>query len=130
LNALMKKKLTLEYTINSSPKVLYSRLSTPGGLSEWFADNVNINGSIFSFFWGKSEQKAEIVQKKENRYIRFRWLSSEDVESPGFEFRINVDELTGDVALIITDIIDEEDKESAIELWNSQIAKLKHVIGL
>ena len=126
----MKKKINLEYTINSSPKVLYPRLSTPGGLSEWFADNVNIQGNVFSFFWEGSEQKAEIVQKKENKYIRFLWLDSEDPEYEWFEFRINSDELTGDTALIITDFTDEDDKESTIELWNSQIAKLKHVIGL
>jgi uncharacterized protein YndB with AHSA1/START domain len=127
---LMKKKLTLEYTLNSSPKVLFPRLSTPGGLSEWFADNVNIQGNIYSFFWGKIEQKAEILQKKENKYIRFHWLETEDSECTWFEFRINTDDLTGDTALIITDFIYDEDRDSTIELWNSQIAKLKHVIGL
>jgi uncharacterized protein YndB with AHSA1/START domain len=126
----MKKKITLEYTLNSSPKVIYPRLSTPGGLSEWFADNVNINGNNYSFFWEKTEQKAEILQKKENKYIRFRWIDSDDPESHWFEFRISTDELTGDTALIITDFAEDEDKTGTIELWNSQIAKLKHVIGL
>jgi uncharacterized protein YndB with AHSA1/START domain len=126
----MKKKITLEYIINSSPKVLFPRLSTPGGLSEWFADNVNINGNLFSFFWENSEQKAEIVQKKENKYIRFRWLESDEPESHWFEFRINTDELTGDTALIITDFVEDDEKDSSIELWNSQVAKLKHVLGL
>jgi uncharacterized protein YndB with AHSA1/START domain len=126
----MKKKIILEYTLNSSPKVLFPRLSTPGGLSEWFADNVNINGNQYSFFWGNSEQKAEIIQRKDNRYIRFRWVDSEDPESQWFEFRINIDEITGDTALIITDFAEDEDKDSTMELWNSQIAKLKHVIGL
>jgi uncharacterized protein YndB with AHSA1/START domain len=27
--------------INSSPQLLYQYISTPSGLSEWFADNVN-----------------------------------------------------------------------------------------
>ena len=126
----MKKKIILEYIINSSPKVLFPRLSTPGGLSEWFANNVNINGNLFSFYWENSEQKADIVQKKENKYIRFRWVDSDDPESHWFEFRINTDDLTGDTALIITDFVEDEDKDSTIELWNSQIAKLKHVLGL
>lgn len=126
----MKKKIVLEYTINSSPKVLFSRLSTPGGLSEWFADNVNIKGNQYSFIWDNSEQRADIIQRKENKYIRFRWEDDDDPELHWFEFRINTDELTGDTALIITDFVEEEDKDSAIELWNSQIAKLKHVIGL
>jgi len=126
----MKKKIVLEYTINSSAKVLYPRLSTPGGLSEWFADNVNINGSQYSFFWERAEQKANIIQRKENKYIRFRWADAYEPEAHWFEFRINTDELTGDTALIITDFVDDEDKESTIELWNSQVSKLKHVIGL
>ena len=126
----MKKKIVLEYTINSSAKVLFPRLSTPGGLSEWFADNVNINGSVFSFFWDKTEQRADVIQKKEYKYIRFRWVDLDDPDSHWFEFRINTDELTGDTALIITDFCEDEDKDSTIELWNSQISKLKHVLGL
>ncbi len=126
----MKKKIILEYTLNSSPRVLFPRLSTPGGLSEWFADDVNINGHHYSFFWEDTEQKAEVIQRKENRYIRFRWVESEEPESGWFEFRINTDELTGDTALIISDFANDEDRESTIELWNSQIAKLKHVLGL
>jgi len=126
----MKKKIILEYTINSSTKVLFPRLSTPGGLSEWFADNVNINGSQYSFYWDDTEQRADIIQRKENKYIRFRWVDSQEPEAHWFEFRINTDELTGDTALIITDFADDDDTESTIELWNSQIAKLKHVLGL
>ncbi len=123
----MKQKIVLEYPINSSPKVLYSRLSTPGGLSEWFADDVNLKGNIFSFVWDGAEQQAEVVQKKENRYIRFRWI--DDPESY-FEFRINIDEITKDVALVITDFADEDEIDDSSELWNSQIAELKHIIGL
>ena len=44
-------------------------------------------------------------------------------------FRINVEELTGDVALIITDFAGPEEKEDAIYLWDSQIAELKHLLG-
>ena len=126
----MKKKITLEYTLNSSPKILYSRLSTPGGLSEWFADDVNVNGNTYVFFWEGKEYKADVVQRRENKYIRFRWQDSDDQESSILEFRIILDELTGDVALIITDFVDDGDQNSAIELWDSQVGKLKHVLGL
>lgn len=115
--------------MNVSPYFLFSRLSTPGGLSEWFADNVNLHGKVFTFFWGKTHQRAEILQQKEGRYIRFRWLEK-GCENCFFEFRIRQDELTGDVALIITDFADGQEQDDAIDLWNSQIAKLKHVIGL
>jgi uncharacterized protein YndB with AHSA1/START domain len=124
----MKKKIILEYTINCSPKVLYTRLSTPGGLSEWFADDVNLVGDTFSFFWNGSEQVAEVTQKKENRYIRFHWTDED--EETYFEFRITTDELTGDVALVITDFTEEDEKEDTIELWDTQITELRRAIGL
>jgi uncharacterized protein YndB with AHSA1/START domain len=124
----MKKKVNLEYSINSSPKVLYARLSTPGGLAEWFADDVNLKGKVFSFIWNNSEQKAEVVQKKENKYIRFKWL--DDPEDSFFEFRISIDEITGDVALVVTDFCDEDEEDDTVELWNTQITELKHIIGL
>ncbi len=121
------KKIILEYPINSSPNLLFTRLSTPGGLSEWFADDVNLKGNIYYFIWDGVEQKAELVQKKENKYIRFKWL--EDPEEPIFEFRISIDELTGDVALVITDTLEEDDEDSAKDLWDSQVSELRHVLG-
>ncbi len=57
--------------------------------------------------------------------------SKKDVKTVFFEFRIRQDQLTGpDVALIVIDYAEEQDKDDAIELWNMQIARLKHVIGL
>lgn len=126
----MKTKYELEYTINSSPKVLFNRLSTPSGLSEWFADDVNLRGSVFSFIWEQTEQQAKVVQRKDNKFIRFQWIGDEDSDGTYFEFRLNQDELTGDVSLLITDFADEDEKDDAIELWDTQIAELKHVIGL
>jgi uncharacterized protein YndB with AHSA1/START domain len=125
----MKTKYELEYPINSSPGVLFNRLSTPAGLSEWFADDVNLHGSVFTFIWEKSDQQAEMVQRKDNKYIRFRWLDDED-DQAYFEFRIAQDELTGDVSLLITDFAEDDEKTDAVDLWDTQIAELKHVIGL
>jgi hypothetical protein len=123
----MKSKFILEYPLNCSPLVLYPRLSTPGGLSEWFAENVNVEGKFFVFFWDNTGQRAEVVQKRDNVYIRFKW---EEEENTFFEFRILNDELTGDNALIITDFSEEDEKEDAVDLWNSQISSLKHCIGV
>ena len=129
MQPLVKEKYELEYTINSSPKVLFNRLSTPGGLSEWFADDVNLRGSVFSFIWEETEQLAEVIQRKDNKYIRFHWIGDDD-DCSYFEFRLNQDELTGDVSLLITDFADEDEKDDAIDLWDTQISELKHVIGL
>lgn len=128
----MKEKFELEYTINSSPKVLFPRLSTPAGLSEWFADDVNLKGNVFTFIWEGTQQIAEMVAKKENKYVKFKWLDSEaeDDDKTFFEFRINMDDLTGDVALVVTDFIENDEKDDAIDLWDSQVSELKRVIGL
>lgn len=123
----MKIKYAIEYQLNCSPLTLYPRLSTPGGLSEWFADNVNVEGKNFVFFWDGTASKAEIIQKRENYFIRYKWL--EEPDNTFFEFRIVTDELTGDNALVITDFADEDERESSIELWNSQISVLKQSIG-
>ncbi|MCF6240076.1 MAG: START-like domain-containing protein [Bacteroidales bacterium] len=123
-----KKKFQLEFTLNTSPKLLYSRLSTPSGLSEWFADNVQLDGKNFVFFWDNAEQVAKLLMKKANEYIRFQW---EDEDSDTFfEFRITKDELTGDVALIISDFAEEDEIEDATDLWESQVNDLRRAIGL
>ena len=82
----------LEYPLHSSVRILYERLSTISGLSEWFADDVNINREgIYTFTWEGSSQDAELISKKKGEHIRFRWLDSETDEY--FEFRIQIDYL-------------------------------------
>jgi uncharacterized protein YndB with AHSA1/START domain len=121
------KEIRLEFFLKTSPTVLFSRISTPSGLAEWFADNVKVEGKILTFVWGTTEQQAEILAMIPNVSISFRWLGID----PGYQFGFNIiqDELTGDVALIVTDNIDEEEVEDTRNLWCSQIAKLKHMIG-
>jgi uncharacterized protein YndB with AHSA1/START domain len=126
----MRLKYELEYTLNCSPKVLFSRLSTPEGLCEWFADDVNVEGDIFTFIWNKSELKARLSALKENKFVRFEWLDADDEESGYFEFKINIEELSGSLALLITDFAEPEEKEDAISLWNSQIEDMKRALGI
>ncbi|TKG96143.1 SRPBCC domain-containing protein [Puteibacter caeruleilacunae] len=121
-----KVKIKLEYVVKCSPKVLFNRLSTAAGLAEWFADDVNVKGKMYTFTWDKSSQEAEKVLQKEGKMVRYQWL---DEDEGYFEFRINKDELTGDVSLIIVDLVDEDDQEDSKDLWNTQVADLKHIIG-
>jgi uncharacterized protein YndB with AHSA1/START domain len=126
----MRLKYELEYTLNCSPKVLFSRLSTPEGLCEWFADDVTVDGDIFTFSWEKSESKARLVAIKENKLVRFEWLDDPDEESNYFEFRINIEEMSGSLALIITDFTDSDEKDDSTDLWDSQITDLKRALGI
>jgi uncharacterized protein YndB with AHSA1/START domain len=124
-----KKKYELEYSMNTSPEILYTRLSSPGGLSEWFADDVNLDGNLYTFFWSRTREQAEVLLRKENKLIRFHWLDDKDRKSY-FEFKITEDDITGDVSLVVTDFAEEDEKNDSINLWNKQIAGLRHVIGL
>jgi hypothetical protein len=126
----MKSKYELEYNLNCSPKVLFSRLSTAEGLGEWFAEQVNVRGDLFSFYWDSSEAKARLSAIKENKLVRFEWVGSENKDSNFFEFRINIEELTGGLALIITDFAEADEKEGSIDLWDSQIHDLKRLLGI
>lgn len=126
----MKVIFELEYTLNSSPKVLFSRLSTAEGLSEWFADDVKVDGDIYTFIWDQTEQRAQLSQLKDNKNVKFKWLDSDNDDDRYFEFKLNIEELTGDVALLITDFAEEDEKEDAIYLWDSQISELRHILGL
>ena len=124
-----KSKLQLEYLINCSPKVLYNRLSTASGLSEWFADDVLVKGNLFTFVWENAGQVAEKKNQKENKMVRYEWVENDDKDENYFEFTITQDDLTNDVSLIVTDFVDEDEKQASKELWDTQITKLKHLLG-
>ena len=123
-----KVEYTMEFVVKASPKMLYKFLSTPSGLSEWFADNVNSRGKKFVFIWNGSEETANLLSKKTDKYIRFKWEEDEDSDS-FFEFKLETDDLTNDLSLIITDYAEEDEIEEAQLLWESQINSLLHAIG-
>jgi uncharacterized protein YndB with AHSA1/START domain len=124
-----KIKFELEIPIRASPNMLYQYISSPSNLQEWFADKVNSRGKMFTFIWEGAEEKAELITKKSDERIRFKWLESKDDESY-FEIKIQVDALTKDVSLIVTDFADDEDEvEESKQLWENQIDELKHTIG-
>jgi hypothetical protein len=125
-----KVKYELEFQLNSSPQLLYQYISTPSGLSEWFADNVNSRGEFFTFIWDGSEEKARLSARKSDEKVKFRWVDELNKDTDYFfELRILEDEITKDVSLMVTDFAFEEDIEEVKLLWESQISDLKHVIG-
>lgn len=126
----VKVKYELEFQINSSPQLLYQYISTPSGLSEWFAENVNSRGEFFTFIWDDSQEKARIASKKTGEKIKFRWMTEENKDTDYFlELKILEDEITKDVSLMVTDYVAEADLAEAVLLWENQISELKHVIG-
>jgi hypothetical protein len=127
---MQKEKYKVEYVFNNiSYPVLWNCISTPSGLADWFADKVTVEGRLYTFFWGDNNQQAELIQLHSGVSIRFRWLE-ESTDKTYFEFKIDIDELTSSVALIITDFTEPDDIEDSTLLWNKQIANLKRNMGI
>ena len=123
-----KIKFEIEFPIHASPQLLFQYISTPSGLSEWFSDNVNSRGEYFTFIWDGSEEKARLIRKKSGESVKFRWVEDEE-EVYYFEIRIQVDEITKDVSLMVTDFAEEDEMDEAKMLWENQISDLKQVLG-
>lgn len=103
-----KVQIHLEYIINSSPRILYPFIQEPNALSQWFADDVNFKEGIYEFIWEDEVNKAKLVTNKENKLVRFKWI---DDDPYYFEIEIIQDELTNDVALVITDHVKQDNLE-------------------
>ncbi|NMH28054.1 START-like domain-containing protein [Flavobacterium silvaticum] len=126
----VKVRYELEFPLNSSPQLLYQYISTPSGLSEWFADNVNSRGEFFTFIWNGNEERARLSSKKTGEKVKFRWVNDQNQDSDFyFELRILEDEITKDVSLMVVDYAEEDEVDEAKQLWENQISDLKHVIG-
>jgi len=125
-----KVKYELEFPIHSSPQLLYQYIITPSGLSEWFSDNVNSRGEYYTFIWDDSEENAKLVSKKTGEKVKFKWLDEDGKDTEYyFELKIQVDEITNDVSLIVVDFSEEDELPENQLLWESLVSDLKHVIG-
>ena len=108
--------------------VLENLISTPSGLSEWFADDVNVNNSIYSFNWDGTIEDATLQVYKMNQRIRFKWLADEE-EEYYFEIATKLDQMTNNMIINITDFAYPDDIESAEMLWDQQMEKLRRILG-
>lgn len=126
-----KEKIHMEYMLKAgSGNIVWSIIGTPSGLETWFADKVTVQDKIFTFHWGKTEQReAEMTHMRTNNFIRFHWLDDEDKKSY-FELRLSQNELTDDLMLEVIDWAESDEVEDMQDLWDSQIEKMKRVSGL
>lgn len=125
-----KERFELEFLLKTSPKVLDNMISTPSGLSEWFADDVNIKDEVYTFIWDGSEEDARLVSKKANSRIKFQWIEDEEEGlDTYFELRYDIDPMTKMVVLTITDFADADELEESQRLWENLIGDLKRTLG-
>ena len=122
-----KQMYTLEYPVRCSPSILYEFLSTPAGLQEWFADRVDERDNVFFFSWNGSNQKAEVLESQEEKFIRFHWLDAPSEEY--FEFGIEKSEITNQTILVIKDFAEKKEIKDQSMLWDYQVKDLFHRLG-
>tara|TARA_B110000003_G_scaffold163273_1_gene163249 strand:+ start:396 stop:782 length:387 start_codon:yes stop_codon:yes gene_type:complete len=123
-----KTKYEMEFPIHASPSLLFQYISTPSGMQEWYADNVNSRGEFFTFIWEGSEEKAKLVSKNKGQSIRFQWIDDADTDYY-FEMRIQVDAITKDVSIMVTDFAEDDEIEEGKMLWENMISELKQLLG-
>jgi len=128
-----KHKYTTEFEIKASKKMLYQYLDTPGGLSQWFADDVTINeDKVYNFIWDGESHKARMISHRTNHVVRFEFLPEkpQDELDPSYlELKLDMNELTEAVFMRITDYSEETDEEELHHLWSNLISNLKEIVG-
>ncbi|RRB06935.1 START-like domain-containing protein [Larkinella rosea] len=126
-------KFVAEYELRASPKVLFPYISTASGLSQWFAQKVNMRPDHqFDFYWDNESHLAKQVSMRQNKSVRFEFLNGNGATSEEhnyIDFRVDVSELTQSTFLRITDYSSNNDPDELKSLWNSLIDKLKEIVG-
>ena len=122
-----KQLYTLEFPVRCSPVILYDFLASPAGLQEWFADRVDDRDNIFSFTWNGTIEKAEVLEKEQDKFIRFHWLHAPKEEF--FEFKIEKSEVTNQTILVIKDFAEKKEIKDQSMVWNYQVKELFHRLG-
>jgi len=122
-----KQLYTLEFPVRCSPVILYDFLASPAGLQEWFADRVDDRDNVFSFTWNGTIEKAEVLEKEQDKFIRFHWLHAPKEEF--FEFKIEKSEVTNQTILVIKDFAEKKEIADQSQLWDYQVKDLFHRIG-
>ncbi len=129
-----KFKFTAEFPINASKKMLFPYISTAGGLSQWFADDVNIDeDKVFNFIWDNENHFAKQVSQRTNNHVKFEFLPNgnpEDEADPSyFELKLELSELTESLYLRITEYTNTDDEEELLDVWEGLVHSLKEIVG-
>jgi uncharacterized protein YndB with AHSA1/START domain len=121
-----------EFEFKASKKMLYHYLSSASGLSQWFADDVNINeDKLLTVIWDGEENKAKIVSHRTNSLIKIEFfpIDENDTDPNYVEFKLDMSDMTQSVFVRVTDYSEMEDKEELGELWKNLMFKLKEIVG-
>lgn len=119
--------IVLEYTMHCSAKFLYKYISTSEGLSEWFADKVSREHNDFHFTFGDTVLNGVLLEDKPFSHVKFKLDDFEEGET--LQMKLETDEITDELILIVQDYCDKGDEEEIQMLWEASILKLKSIVG-
>jgi uncharacterized protein YndB with AHSA1/START domain len=126
--AIKRTQFKTEFIFRASPTIVYQFLTNPACLVRWFCEEVDVSGTVYTFYWDGDEQVATLVEDWEDELLRFEW---EDAPSANefLEFRLSKSAITEETILSITDFCDLNDVKNAMQLWETQIAQMKIETG-
>ena len=119
---------SMDFHVETTPKLLFTLISTPEGLTRWFATTMQKGEDVFVFQWPGYDQEVKMVQVKENEYVIFKWLDDyhKDLD---LEMRIESEPNTSGVTLVINDVAELGDVDISKRLWESQVGKLQRLFN-
>lgn len=126
------KTFTADFEINASRKMLYPYISTASGLSQWFADDVNITpDKLFNFIWDDEDHVARMAGHRSNQFVKFEFVDDEDEEEDlsFVEIHLDENELTQSLFLKVIDYSDYDDEQEQYDLWEGLVGSLKEIVG-
>ncbi len=128
-------KICIERELRSkSSNLIWALLSTPEGLSKWFADDVKYDNGVFTFTWGKiwshhEIRSARVIDKRASKYIRMQW-TDDGYEDMYFEMKMEKIDITGDYILIVTDFAIDGDTDTLEDIWDANFKALRRSTGI
>jgi len=120
-------KTQIEYPVKCKPALLFTYLTDPVFLSQWFADKVERHGETWTFNWNGELVEGEMIDRKINASVTFEL----DFHGPEeyIQLQIVVDAITEEIELLITDFCEEGEEEDLKLLWNTSIERLHRAVG-
>ncbi len=125
------KRFEGDFETKASKKMLYPYISTASGLSQWFADDVNINeDKEYNFIYDDEDHRAKMTSHRVNQFVKFEFIQEGDDDDPSFvEIHLDENEITQSVYIKVIDYSDYEDDQEQFELWQDLVGSLKEILG-
>jgi uncharacterized protein YndB with AHSA1/START domain len=130
-NNVRKEFLELKYSFDCEPRDLFLALTKSEYMRNWLAERVEQDEKtgVYSFHWRNYTESARIVEKVQDRYLKWQWVGG---ERPNNEFLIfSIDMIPGDVYvdMYILDICEPGEREIMTRGWDKLMDRLRVIVS-